>query len=74
METMYDEIITAEDVARLLKVSKEWVYSHCHRKKPTIPHLKMGGHLRFNTKAVLEFANGCDRSKQWPDKDIKTAT
>ena len=38
-------LLTLEEVCKLLKVSKAYIYSLTHQKR--IPHIKMMGHLRF---------------------------
>ena len=46
-----DELLTVEDVAALLKVSKGWVYEHIRsRSKPRsdqLPHIKVGKYIRL---------------------------
>jgi len=39
------DLLTLEEVCKLLKVSKAYIYSLTHQKR--IPHIKMMGHLRF---------------------------
>ncbi len=49
---MEDELLTAEDVARILKVNKQTVYL----KKDEIGYVKIfGGRLRFERSKVLEW-------------------
>jgi excisionase family DNA binding protein len=55
------ELLTVEDVAALLKVSKSWVYEHtrsrgCPRDE-RLPHLKIGKYVRFEGQAVRAFLN-----------------
>ena len=59
-----DELLTVEDVAALLKVSKGWVYEHIRsRSKPRsdqLPHIKVGKYIRFDQQALRRFiANKC---------------
>jgi excisionase family DNA binding protein len=53
------ELLTVEDVAALLKVSKNWVYEHARsRRTPRserLPYLKIGKYLRFEARAVRAF-------------------
>jgi hypothetical protein len=45
---MTDPLLTVEDVRRRLNVSKDWVWDHCSRKKPSLPFIRMGdGALSF---------------------------
>jgi excisionase family DNA binding protein len=53
------ELLTVDDVAALLKVSRSWVYEHT-RKRGTprsgrLPHVKIGKYVRFEPQAVREF-------------------
>jgi len=52
-------LLTVEDVAALLKVSKSWVYEHMRsRSTPRserLPHVKIGKYVRFDPRAVRAF-------------------
>jgi len=49
-----DGLWDANDVARYLKVSRSWVY---HRAEAgELPHLRVGGLLRFDADVVRAFA------------------
>ena len=53
------ELLTVDEVAALLKVSRNWVYEHT-RKRSTprsgrLPHVKVGKYVRFEPRAVREF-------------------
>ena len=53
------ELLTVDEVAALLKVSRNWVYEHI-RKRGTprsgrLPHVKIGKYVRFQPRAVREF-------------------
>ena len=53
------ELLTVEDVAALLKVSKNWVYEHTRSRgtprSERLPYLKIGKYLRFEARAVRAF-------------------
>jgi excisionase family DNA binding protein len=49
-ETLWD----ARDVARYLKVSRSWVYQKA--EAGLLPHLKVGGLVRFVPERIREFA------------------
>jgi len=53
------ELLTVDDVAALLKVSRKWVYEHTRsRKMPRserLPHIKLGKYVRFGPCAVRAF-------------------
>jgi excisionase family DNA binding protein len=53
------ELLTVDDVAALLKVSRSWVYEHTRaRGTPTtarLPHVKVGKYVRFEPQGVRDF-------------------
>jgi excisionase family DNA binding protein len=53
------ELLTVEDVAALLKVSKSWVYEHTRwRGTPQserLPYVKVGKYVRFEARALRAF-------------------
>ena len=57
-----DPLLTADDVAQLLKVSKDWVWDHSSRKLPYLPVIRMGdGTLRYRLSSIEEFVNERER-------------
>ena len=58
-EAELHELMTVDDVAALLKVSKSWVYEHARaRGTPQgerLPHIRIGKYLRFDAQAVRAF-------------------
>ena len=53
------ELLTVEDVAALLKVSKSWVYEHTRSRNASrseqLPHIKIGKYVRFDPQLVRAF-------------------
>ena len=53
------ELLTVEDVAALLKVSKSWVYEHTRSRgiprAERLPYIKVGKYVRFEPRAVRAF-------------------
>lgn len=53
------ELLTVEDVAALLKVSKSWVYEHTRArgtpKSERLPYIKVGKYVRFEARALRAF-------------------
>ena len=53
------ELLTVEDVAALLKVSRSWVYEHTRSRGTAraerLPYIKIGKYKRFDPVAVREF-------------------
>jgi excisionase family DNA binding protein len=45
-----DDLLTAEDVARLLRMTPSWVYAQTRRYR--IPHLRLGRYVRFRREAL----------------------
>ena len=53
------ELLTVEDVAALLKVSKSWVYEHTRSRgtprSERLPCIKVGKYVRFEARALRAF-------------------
>ena len=53
------ELLTVEDVAAILKVSKSWVYEHTRScvvpRTDRLPSIKLGKYVRFEARAVRAF-------------------
>jgi predicted DNA-binding transcriptional regulator AlpA len=53
------ELLTVEDIAALLKVSRSWVYEHTRSRGTAraerLPYIKIGKYKRFDPLAVREF-------------------
>ena len=53
------ELLTVEEVAALLKVSKSWVYEHTRSRgtprSERLPYIKMGKYVRFEARALRAF-------------------
>lgn len=57
-----DPLLTADDVARRLNVSHDWVWDHSSRKKPYLPVIRMGdGTLRYRSSAIEAFIDERER-------------
>ena len=54
-----NELLTVDEVAALLKVSRSWVYEHSRSKQTArpdrLPHIKIGKYVRFEPRAVRAF-------------------
>ena len=54
-----DELLTVDEVAGLLKVSRSWVYEHTRaRATPRgerLPYIKIGKYVRFDASALRAF-------------------
>jgi len=57
-----DVLLTVEDVAQRLNVTKDWVWDHSSRKAPYLPVIRMSdGVLRYRSSEVEEFINERER-------------
>jgi hypothetical protein len=60
-----DPLLTAEDVAQRLNVTKDWVWDHSSRKIPYLPVIRMGdGTLRYRASRIEEFIDERERLTQ----------
>ena len=56
MQEAVDLLLTAEEVAIMLKVSKDWVWDHSSRRLPYLPVIRMSdGALRYRASGIEEF-------------------
>ena len=57
-----DPLLTAEEVAERLNVTKDWVWDHSSRKTPHLPVIRMGdGTLRYRASRIEEFIDERER-------------
>jgi predicted DNA-binding transcriptional regulator AlpA len=57
-----DLLLTVEDVAERLRVSRDWVWDHSSRKIPFLPVIRKGdGALRYRASKIEEFINERER-------------
>ena len=58
-----EPLLTAEDVAKRLNVSTDWVWDHSSRKKPLLPVIRMGdGALRYRASGIEAFIDERERT------------
>jgi len=58
-----DPLLTAEEVALKLKVSKDWVWDHSSRRLPYLPVIRMSdGALRYRASGIEEFLKERERA------------
>lgn len=50
MNTADDKLLTADDVADLMRVTRAWVYAETRRN--AIPHLRLGRYVRYRRAAI----------------------
>jgi predicted DNA-binding transcriptional regulator AlpA len=57
-----DPLLTADEVALRLRVSKDWVWDHSSRKTPRLPVIRMGdGALRYRASRIEDFISERER-------------
>ncbi len=54
-----ETLLTAHEVAKILKVSYGWVKDHATRKQPRLPCVRLGSLLRFRPQDIEEFIKSC---------------
>jgi predicted DNA-binding transcriptional regulator AlpA len=55
-----EQILTAPEVSKLLRVSPQWVYAHANGNRlPQRPSKKLGGARRFVYREVMAFVAEC---------------
>jgi predicted DNA-binding transcriptional regulator AlpA len=63
MQEAADLLLTAEEVAFKLKVSKDWVWDHSSRRLPYLPVIRMSdGALRYRASGIEEFLKERERA------------
>jgi len=59
VSTELHELLTVEEVAALLKVSKSWVYEHTRARgtprSERLPYVKLGKYVRFDPQSIRAF-------------------
>jgi excisionase family DNA binding protein len=54
-----NELLTVDDVAKMLKVSRSWVYEHTRSRvmprTERLPHIKVGKYVRFHPRTLSAF-------------------
>ena len=62
VEEVADPLLTVDDVARRLNVSRDWVWDHSSRKSPQLPVIRMGnGALRYRASRIEAFIDERER-------------
>src|ERR1700722_1662361 len=57
-----EPLLTADDVAKRLNVSTDWVWDHSSRKNPLLPVIPMGeGALRYRQSRIEAFIDERER-------------
>jgi predicted DNA-binding transcriptional regulator AlpA len=58
----FELLLTADEVAIILKVSKDWVWDHFSQRRPYLPVIRMSdGALRYRASGIEEFLKERER-------------
>ena len=52
---MAENLLTVDQVAEILQVSRAWVRDHVTRKQPRLPAIKIGRFNRFRPEDIRRF-------------------
>ena len=53
-----DRLLTAQELAKILRVSKSWVRDHTTRYEPRIPALQMGSRWLYRASEIENWLSG----------------
>lgn len=57
-----DRLLSVDEVAERLNVSRDWVWDHSSRKAPYLPVIRMGdGALRYRASKIEQFIDERER-------------
>jgi excisionase family DNA binding protein len=66
----HNQLLTVEEVARLLQVPRSWVYQTCRPGTlDPLAHIKLGKYLRFDRGEVLHYLERLKRTSPAPVSD-----
>ncbi len=57
-----DELLTADEVAAMLRVTRAWVYSETRRG--AMPHLRLGRYVRYRRDALETWVREIEQGPQ----------
>ena len=59
-----DQLLTAGDVAELMRVTRAWVYAETRRDR--LPHLRLGRYVRYRRAAIEAWMRTVERGPGHP--------
>jgi excisionase family DNA binding protein len=59
-----DQLLTADDVAELMRVTRAWVYAETRRDR--LPHLRLGRYVRYRRAAIEAWMRTVERGPGGP--------
>lgn len=63
-EDNVDKLLTADDVADLMRVTRAWVYAETRRN--ALPHLRLGRYVRYRRSAIDAWMRTVERGPGSP--------
>lgn len=54
-----DPLLTADEVAAFMRVTRAWVYAETRRN--ALPHLRLGRYVRYRRSAIEDWMAGVER-------------
>jgi excisionase family DNA binding protein len=60
----YDQVITADEVAALLRMTPAWVYAETRRNR--IPHMRLGRYFRYRRAAIEAWMSDLEEAAAVP--------
>lgn len=59
---MSSRLLTADEVAAILRVKRSWVYTATRSNR--IPHIRLGRYVRFNEDAIDAWMDGLGNERK----------
>ena len=59
-----DQLLTADDIAELMRVTRAWVYAETRRDR--LPHLRLGRYVRYRRAAIEAWMRTVERGPGRP--------
>jgi excisionase family DNA binding protein len=53
-----DALLTADEVAQMLQVTKAWVYAETRAKR--MPHVPLGRYVRYRRTTIMQWIGGLE--------------
>jgi len=61
-----EHLLTVDDLAKIFKLQRSWVYGRIHRGELPFPYLKIGRYVRFRASDVEAYLESVTR---YPDDE-----
>lgn len=61
-DPVVDPLLTADEVAAFMRVTRSWVYAETRRN--ALPHLRLGRYVRYRRSAIEQWLEGAERGPE----------